>query len=196
MSIVVGFTGSGICHETSGPQIEAKVGVLIFERTLSFETSPSIGLGVGHGITNFLQLNLAFAFSPAQQTISTAVSKLETRVYVFKYSINFRVATPKSLAFRLTPYFESGVGGSALNPQSATIDLGGGTVIQTNPKTDHNFALSLGAGVMLALSKNLDVKIEWRNDLYRLDKVLDDGVNTESILGRDAFLGAGLMISF
>ncbi len=192
----MGFTISGICHETSGPQIEANVGVLIFERTLSFETSPSIGLGVGHGITNFLQLNLAFAFSPAQQTISTAVSKLETRVYVFKYSINFRVAAPKPLALHLKPYFESGIGGGVLNPQSAIIDLGGGTVIQTNPKTDHKFTLSLGAGAMIALSKKIDVKIEWRNDLYRLDKVLDDGVNTESILARDTFWGAGLMISF
>ncbi len=65
----------------------------------AFETCPSIGLGVGHGATNFLQLNLAFAFSPAQQ-ITTAVSKLETRVYVIKHFVNFKFI-PSAGCFRM-----------------------------------------------------------------------------------------------
>lgn len=193
----MGFTGSGICQESGrGPQIEADIGVVVFDPALSFETSPSIGLGVGHGITNILQLNLAFAFSPAQQTISTAVSKLETRVYVVKYSINFRLTAPRAFARRFKPFLSVGGGGELLAPQSAAIDLGGGNVIQTNPKTDHKFVATLGLGTMIALTKNLSLAIKWKNNFYQLDRVRDDGVNTKSILARDSYLGAGLMVSF
>ena len=194
---MAGLAGSGICQEANRrPQIEADIGVVVFDQTLAFETSTSIGLGVGHGITNFLQLNLAFGFSPTQQTISTAVSKLETRVYVFKYGINFRFTTPKALVLRLKPYLTAGVGGELLDPKSATIDLGGGNLIQTDPDTDHKFMITIGIGSMIALTHNLGLKLDCKNDLYRLEKVLDDGIKTKSVLARDIFFGAGLVISF
>jgi hypothetical protein len=196
LSIVAGFIGSGICHEAAGPQIEANLGVLIFDRTLSFDASPSLGLGVGHGITNFLQLNLAFLFSPTQQTISTAVSKLETKVYVFKYLISFRATTPGQIAGRLRPFLNAGVGGEWLDPHSATIDLGGGNVIRTNPRIDHKVVFAFGAGSTISLTNRVGLKLEWRNDLYRLDRVLDDGVTTKPFLARDTFLGAGLVVTF
>ncbi len=176
-------------------EVTSSAGILLFDKSLSFERSPTLGLGAGYGITNFLQLDLAFLFSPTQQSISLAASKLKARVSFYSYSLN--VSLSKNLPFHcFRPFVKAGVGGVIFQTRDVTLDLGGGNAIRVDGQTDHKLTLLFSGGIALLLSKRLSLIMEYRMYVFRLQRVLENGIQTERVWSNNSYLGLGLGVSF
>lgn len=176
--------------------VESGAGILLFDEILSFEPSPTLGLGAGYGITNFLQLDLAFLFSPTQQRISLAASKLKSRVSFYSYSFNLSLCKCQPIWDRIRPFVKAGVGGVLFQTRDVTLDLGGGNAIHVDGQTDHQLTLLLGGGIALLLSKRLNLIMEYRMYLFRLQRVLNDGLQSERVWSDNSYLGLGLSVTF
>jgi len=177
-------------------EVTSSAGILLFDKSLSFKQSPTLGLGAGYGITNFLQLDLAFLFSPTQQRISLAASKLKSRISFYSYSFNLSLCKSQPLLNRFRPFVKAGVGGVLLQTRGVTLDLGGGNAIRVDGQTDHKMMLLFGGGVALLLSKRLNLIMEYRMYVFRLQRVLENDIQTERVWSDNSYLGLGLGVSF
>lgn len=177
-------------------EVNSCIGVFFFDKNLEFDLSPTVGLGAGYNFTNYLQLNLAFSYSPAQQRISTATSKLTTDIQVYLYSVNLRVSHPKPVLALIKPNLTLGLGGSFFKPQTVWLDLGGGQRIRIVPETDHKLSLNLGGGLMIQATKRLGVNLEYQLYLFRSNRVSDDGLNRQQITASNRSFGMRLYVLF
>lgn len=197
IAIIVTSYNVGYCQDAKPKfEVESSAGVFFFDESLSFDRSPSFGLGAGYDITSFLQLNLAFSLNPARKRISAASSKITTNIFVYNYYINLRFQKRKPMFPKIKPFLNLGTGGIILNPQKVSLDLGGGQMIQLEPPSEHKFAFNFGGGFAIPLSKRFALRLEYRKYLYKSNKILDDGIRTTSVTAQNDYLGLGFSTFF
>ena len=87
--LILAISTAGFCQAIhQRVEFERSVGIFFFDNELSFEASPALGLGAGYNLDRFIQLNLAFIYTPARQQISAAASKITTDISVYPYILN------------------------------------------------------------------------------------------------------------
>ena len=152
------------------PKLELTLGtgIFVYDRILSMNSGLPFGFSLAYRLNRFLQLSTAVAIDPARQTISTAATKLNTRVMVYNYNFNLRVAKPGAFFGLVQPFLLSGVGGILLNPSSVSVDVGAGERSRFDPGTDHKFAVNIGAGLALSLTRRLGFNLEYRRFFYNI----------------------------
>ncbi len=178
-------------------EFESSVGVLFFDKGLSFEASPALGLGAGYSLTPVLQLSLALIYTPARQQISAAASEITTDISVYQYILNlkFRKQTPG--VWRIKPFVNIGVGGIIFDPQTGSADsleIGGGLMIPLDFATDHKFAVNFGVGFAIPLSRMFLLNLDYRKYFYRIS--LDNSVGTKTATANNNFWGVRIAVSF
>ena len=197
MGILFGFYQGGYCQDKEhNLEVQSTIGVLFFDKVLSFERSPLFGLGVGYGITHFLQLNLAIAFSPTQQRLPTATSKLSTNVYVYHYLVSLKLSNSKIVLFQLRPFVNLGTGGTMYNPQAVVIDLGGGDMIRLEPSQDHKFTFHFGGGIIVKISKKMSINLAYQRFLHKARKFIENKMLTKTVTASNKSFGLSLSASF
>jgi hypothetical protein len=177
----------------SGFEIQSWIGFTSFDKALSFERSPSFGLGVGHHITSLLQLNLTFVLNPTQQRITTATSKTNIDINIYSYAVDIKISN--RIEF-LIPFFDFGVGGIIFDSESVTLDLGGGKAVDLKPPTKHKFSLHADMGLLAPISKKLAFVLFYKNQFHQVKEILDGVITTKSTLAWNKYLGLGLSVSF
>ena len=196
--LILAIPTAGDCQEPSQKiEFESSVGILFFDYELSFEASPSLGLGAGYNIKRFLQLNLALIYTPAQQQISAAASKITTNISVYQYSLNLKFRKQAPVIWRIKPFVNIGAGGIIFDPQTSSgdsLDVGGGLMISLNFATNHKFALNFGGGFAIPLSRRFLLNLEYRNYFYRLN--LNDGIEAKTATANNNYWGAGFAVSY
>ncbi len=134
--LILAISTAGYCQEPPKKiEFESSVGILFFDNELSFEASPSLGLSAGCNIKQFLQLNLALIYTPAQQQISAAASKITTNISVYQYSLNLKFRKQAPVIWRIKPFVNIGAGGIIFDPQTSSgdsLNVGGGFMISLN----------------------------------------------------------------
>ncbi len=176
-------------------EFEASGGVLFFDEELSFNASPALGLGAGYNLKQFLQLNLALIYTPAQQHISAAASKITTNISVYQYTLNLKFRKQTPIIWRIKPFVNIGGGGIIFDPQTSStdsLDVGGGLMIPLNFATDHKFAVNLGGGFAIPLSRTFLLNLEYHKYFYRLN--LNDGIETKTVMANNNYWGARLTV--
>jgi|GEM_PF-2849391 len=152
------------------PKLELTLGtgIFVYDRTLSMSSGLPFGFSLAYRVNRLLQLSTAVAVDPARQTISTAAQKLNTRVMVYNYNFNLRVAKPGAFFDLVQPFLRSGVGGILLNPSSVSVDIGAGQKRRFEPDTDHKFAVNIGAGLAVSFARTLGFNLEYRRFFYNI----------------------------
>ena len=198
VGLILAISTAGFCQATHQRiEFESSVGIFFFDNELSFEASPALGLGAGYNLNRFLQLNLAFIYTPAQQQISAAASKITTDISVYQYILNLKFRKQKPILWRIKPFVNLGAGGIIFNPQTGStdsLDVGGGLMIPLNFATDHKFAVNLGAGFVIPLSRKFRLNLEYRKYFYRLN--LSDGIEAKTATAENTYWGAKFAVSF
>ncbi len=196
--LILAIPTAGDCQEPSQKiEFESSVGILFFDYELSFEASPSLGLGASYHIKQFLQLNLGFSYAPAQQQISAAASKITTNISVYQYILNLKFRKQRPILWRIKPFVNIGAGGIIFDPQTSStdsLDVGGGLMIPLNFATDHKFAIDFGGGFAIPLSTTFLLNLEYRKYLYRLN--LNDGIEAKMTTAINTYWGAGFAVSY
>ncbi|MFQ5649862.1 MAG: outer membrane beta-barrel protein [bacterium] len=149
-------------------QLESSAGVFFFDHHLAFDASPSFGLGAGYGITDALQLNLAFSFTPTQQQISHAASEVSARYSVYPVSLNLRFGGLRPILWRLRPFLSVGAGVMTIDPHAVRLEIGAGQTTVIEPPVDHLVTVNLGAGLLVPLTKRTQIKVGFNRLLYKL----------------------------
>ena len=184
----------GYCQERPQKiELGSSVGILSFDDELSFRASPAFGLGAGYNLKQFLQLNLELIYTPAQQQISAAASKITTNISVYQYILNLKFRKQRPILWRIKPFVNIGAGGIIFDPQASStdsLDVGGGLMIPLNFATDHKFAVNFGGGFAIPLSRTFLLNLEYRKYFYRLN--LNDGIEAKTATANNNYWGARL----
>lgn len=178
-------------------ELGSSAGVLYFDDELSFGASPAFGLGAGYNLKQFLQLYLELIYTPAQQQISAAASKITTDISVYQYILNLKFRKQTPILWRIKPFVNLGAGGIIFNPQTSStdsLDVGGGLMIPLDFATDHKFVVNFGGGFAIPLSGRFRLNLEYRKYFYRLD--LNDGVEAKTVTANNNYWGSRLSVSF
>ena len=197
IAITVSPHSTGKCQDLKPKfQAGATTGVSFYDDDLSFDSSPFVRLSAGYRMSDFFQLNLAFAVSPTQQRIAAAASELTTDVSVFTYFLNVKLSRQEPLLSRFRPFVSLGGGGIILDPAAVTFDLGGGQTVRLDAPTDHRFATLIGSGVGFLISRTLELRIEYQRIMHDVQRVRDDAVTTDTVTANHHLWGIGLSTSF
>ena len=198
VGLILAIPTAGYCQEPPQKiEFESSVGVLFFDNEVSFESSPYLGFGAGYNLKHFLQLNLAFSYTPAQQQISATPSKITTNISVYQDIINLKFRKQKPILWRIKPFVSIGAGGIIFDPQTGStdsLDVGGDLMIPLNFATDHKFAIDFGGGFAIPLSRTFLLNLEYRKYFYRLN--VNDGVEAKTVTANNHYWGARLSVSF
>jgi len=198
VGLILASSTAGYCQERPQKiEFESSVGVLFFDDELSFGASPALGLGAGYNLKQFLQLNLELIYTPAQQQISAAASKITTNISVYQYILNLKFQKQTLILWRIKPFVNIGAGGIIFDPQTNStdsLDIGGGLMIPLNFATDHKFAVNFGGGIAIPLSRMFLLNLEYRKYFYRLN--LNDDIEAKTATAINNYWGAKFAVSF
>lgn len=198
LALFSGINDMGHAREqTNTIELESSIGIISFDKNLSFDACPVYGFGIGYFFTSYLYANLSIAMSPTQQKVSLATSDLTTKYLVYNYYFNLRFIKPDPLLYIIKPFVNIGAGGMSIAPQKSSkdfIDVGGGQKVQLERSTDHKFAYNFGAGLALKLVSRMQLMFEYQRFMYRLD--LDDGNRRKTITAVNDYWGLKLAVFF
>lgn len=193
------FFAQANASETNGLKnisVQSFAGVASFDKSLSFDSSPLLGIGAGYDLGEWFQLNLSFFWVPTRQDLRTASSKLTTNVQIFEYQFGVKIQNPRWNVAFLTPFLRVGLGGLLINPDKVVLDLGGGQMLELDPKTEHKALGRLGGGLQTKLSRHLDIHLSYAVSFYKSQRVLQDGLSTRSMVARNSALAVQLDVHF
>lgn len=196
LGLILAIPTVGYCQERPQKiEFGSSVGVLSFDDELSFGASPAFGLDAGYNFKQFLQLNLELIYTPAQQKISAAASKIATNISVYQYILNLKFRKQTPILWWIKPFVNIGAGGILFDPQSSSsdsLDVGGGLMIPLDFATDHKFIVNFGGGFAIPLSRMLLLNLEYRKYFYRLN--LNDGIEAKTATANNNYWGARLSV--
>jgi len=167
-------------------EVKASTGVFTFDENLSYNNSQSFGLGAGYNFREFLQLNLSFSFTPAQQHITQAASVQTANYKIYHSSVNMRISTPSAF-LSLKPYIMFGAGGLVINPSAVTLDLGLGNSRTIEPPIDKKFSGNIAIGFLKQITQRIAADLKAQKYFFNLP---------DTKLASNNFLGIGIIWMF
>lgn len=109
--------------------------------------------------------------------------------------MNLTLIKPGTTLATVRPFVKAGAGGLVLNPGKSVLPLGAGRTLTNEPATEHKLAMTLGAGLHVAISSVWDAVFHVDKSFFRMNRIAAGEV-TGQTWASATFLGLGLSVRF
>lgn len=171
IALIVSHFNTGFCENVRAVRIASNAGIIAFDHNLSFEASPSFGLGASLILNRALQLDLSGSFSPTQQRFQQAAFVNKAKFSVYQYALSLKVKPGFARLGSLQPYLGVAAGGLIIDPHRTTLDLGTGRR-EVEADVEHFFLAGVMVGVSFALTRELALDLGFRHGQFHSNEQL------------------------